>query len=573
MKNESSIFKILSSKLSVNSKLYLILRTKFVLSILLISLLPSVIFISAVYQRSRDNLRENALSLTAQNAAVISIEIDRYFDKIGQFTRSLSSPLEKSYIEREVFNSGLSGIYSLSGGESAALYNYKNSELYAAADLFDEKVKVLEKLQNPSVITGTEIRFYKNGNYEYVVSSVNAHKDPETGEITGLAVIDFNYGYFSNLINKLSLKAYPNGELYITNRENVIMFCKNQGLLTTQAGNFTAAADGMQVFVHNMDLSGKQWKATYLIPDGDIYKSLFLSHSLASVILACILGILILSFIITSILLKPLNGLTSALSSNNRTGFPSPPEEIIPHEDGNENSYSINDLIKKVYHTRLEYKDAQLRALQSQINPHFLYNTLESIRGAALFHGINSIAEMARRLSLFFRYSVSENVLVTIKDEIQNLENYIAIQNFRHDDKFVLAYDISERLLDYKILKLTLQPLVENSIKHGLEMKLEKGSIKIGILDFDNTIRIEIRDDGIGIPLEKVNELNQKLSEDPFNNGGTGSQPQEYPKPGTGIGILNVNSRIVLYFGKHYGIRYKEVQAGTCVEVTLPVIH
>ena len=193
-----------------------------------------------------------------------------------------------------------------------------------------------------------------------------------------------------------------------------------------------------------------------------------------------------------------------------------------------------------------------MNSLQNQINPHFLYNTLESIRGAALYHGIHDIAAMSKALSLLFRYSISERVLVSIKEEMQHLENYLSIQNFRYENKFELLYSIPPQLMNYKILKLTLQPLIENSIKHGLEMKLGRGIVKLEILALDNNIKIHISDDGLGIPPKKVEELNRLLTNDKYLPGSEGDSS------GTGIGVKNVNSRIKLYFGEQYGLKFRD---------------
>jgi len=226
----------------------------------------------------------------------------------------------------------------------------------------------------------------------------------------------------------------------------------------------------------------------------------------------------------------------------------------------------IDYLINKISSIKLRQKEAELNSLQNQINPHFLYNTLESIRGAALYHGIQEIASMAKSLSLLFRYSISERVLVSVREELQHLENYISIQNFRFEDKFRLQYNIPPEFMDYKILKLTLQPLIENSIKHGLEMKLGKGTIKIEILQLNSNIKIVISDDGLGIPPKKLEELNRSLA------GTRSGDPATVSNSGTGIGVMNVNARIKLYFGDQYGLRFREAAVGTTVEITLPAV-
>jgi two-component system sensor histidine kinase YesM len=278
-------------------------------------------------------------------------------------------------------------------------------------------------------------------------------------------------------------------------------------------------------------------------------------------VLLILIPVVMLVFLAASFsLLRPINELTSAIS-----GYEGLQAKTA---DNKLNSLSeIDHLINKVNDIRLKQKEAELNSLQNQINPHFLYNTLESIRGAALHNGLQEIASMSKALSLLFRYSISDTVLVSIKEEVQHLENYMSIQNFRYENKFDLVYSIPPELYGYKILKLTLQPLIENSIKHGLEMKLGKGVIKIDIMCLDNNIKININDNGIGIPSRKVDELNRSLAKDEYASDNDGAE-----RTGTGIGVRNVNSRIRLYFGSQYGLKFRDVLVGTTVEITLPVV-
>jgi two-component system sensor histidine kinase YesM len=219
-------------------------------------------------------------------------------------------------------------------------------------------------------------------------------------------------------------------------------------------------------------------------------------------------------------------------------------------------------------------KEAEYLALQNQINPHFLYNTLEGIRSEAVIAGMDSIAEMTEALATFFRYTISHvDHLVTLEDELSNIENYYYIQQFRFGDKLELKieYDHDEDLneldiLQYRLPKLTLQPIVENSIFHGLEPKIGKGHLTIRVTATDRKLVVRISDDGLGMKDEKVKELNDKLKKlnldelsDPSKKGG--------------IAIMNVNNRIKLLFGEEYGIYvYSREGAGTDTDISLPII-
>lgn len=220
-------------------------------------------------------------------------------------------------------------------------------------------------------------------------------------------------------------------------------------------------------------------------------------------------------------------------------------------------------------------KQAEYLALQNQINPHFLYNTLEGIRSEALIAGVDSIAEMTEALSTFFRYTISQiNNLVTLEDELANIENYYYIQQFRFGDKLELNIEYvhdddmeDADILSYRLPKLTLQPVVENSIYHGIEKKIGKGHLKIRITATKENLIIKISDDGMGIDSDKLKALNHKLRALTLDD----VNPNVASKGG--IAIMNVNNRIKLLFGEKYGLYiYSQPGVGTDVEITLPVV-
>ncbi len=218
-------------------------------------------------------------------------------------------------------------------------------------------------------------------------------------------------------------------------------------------------------------------------------------------------------------------------------------------------------------------RQAQYLALQNQINPHFLYNTLEGIRSEALSSGLSNVADMAEALARFFRYTISnaEN-LVTLEDEFTNIKNYFFIQQFRFGQRIQLniSYDDpldQEKLLKFRLPKLTLQPVVENAIIHGLEGKVGNGTVNIKVTATKSRLLITISDDGIGIHQNQFQDLTEKLN----------VASLDYIKPDGmqgGIALTNVNNRIKLLFGEEYGINiYSTYEMGTDVEISLPLIQ
>lgn len=217
-------------------------------------------------------------------------------------------------------------------------------------------------------------------------------------------------------------------------------------------------------------------------------------------------------------------------------------------------------------------KHAEYLALQNQINPHFLYNTLEGIRSEALIEGVDSIANMTEALATFFRYTISNvDKLVTLEDEITNVENYYKIQEFRFGDKLDFGIDFQvddpKKILKARIPKLTLQPVFENAIFHGVEQKVGKGILTLKVVATKKRLIITISDNGVGIEEKRLKKLNKKL------RGASLEYMKDESREKGGIALLNVNNRIKLIFGDEYGIYvYSKAGAGTDVEITVPFI-
>ena len=234
----------------------------------------------------------------------------------------------------------------------------------------------------------------------------------------------------------------------------------------------------------------------------------------------------------------------------------------------------LEEKLQDEYSVRMVDKQAKLSALQSQINPHFLYNTLECIRSEALLYDCDSIARMAKALASFFRYSISkkENI-VTLREEFNNIENYFLIQSYRFDDKFsfeILAAPEDREAYSCLIPKLSLQPIVENAIFHGLETKPDKGKVTIRVEMTEKNVIIIVSDDGVGIGREELERMRDSLKTSRKETDQEGKSPGER---GNGIALTNVSQRIKLIFGEDYGLNlYSTKGIGTDVEIILPIM-
>ncbi len=222
--------------------------------------------------------------------------------------------------------------------------------------------------------------------------------------------------------------------------------------------------------------------------------------------------------------------------------------------------------------TQKTKRQSEYLALQNQINPHFLYNTLEAIRGDALSVGMDNIANITEALATFFRYTITDTgSLVTIEDELDNVDNYFKIQKYRFGEKVDITYDIPENEADILLMqlpKLTLQPIIENAIFHGLEKRSEAGTIVITIELAGNKVVIRIKDNGVGIEEEILDTINYGLSHISLAYGTEDNRNKK-----GGIALNNVCRRIKLLFGEDYGLHvYSLIGVGTEVRITLPIV-
>ena len=215
-------------------------------------------------------------------------------------------------------------------------------------------------------------------------------------------------------------------------------------------------------------------------------------------------------------------------------------------------------LMKQVKEEQYQIDQIRMEALQSQIQPHFLYNTLDCIHWQAVVSGNQDISSMVKALASYYRICLSKGRdIITIGEELEYTRNYLYIQKMRYDE--ILNYEIitDPHLEGAMIPKLTLQPLVENSIYHGLKIREDnEGQIKITLTGDDQEIQLEVQDNGVGMTQEKIEEMNEmiKIYDEEF-----------------GYGVRNVNRRIQIYYGHEYGIRYsKNEMGGVTVRVRLP---
>ena len=219
----------------------------------------------------------------------------------------------------------------------------------------------------------------------------------------------------------------------------------------------------------------------------------------------------------------------------------------------------IEQLMEEIVMEQDEKRKKELEVLHAQINPHFLYNTLDSIIWLAENDRTEDSVLMTTALSRFFRIGISSGKnIITVKEEIEHIKHYLSIQNIRYKNRFDYIISVPDELLGAKSLKLILQPVIENALYHGLEYMYDRGEIVIEVSASGGVLRYTIRDNGIGMSRETCENL--------FDDRAT------IKSKGSGVGIKNVNKRIQLYYGEGYGMKVEsELEEGTTVWIEIPL--
>lgn len=224
----------------------------------------------------------------------------------------------------------------------------------------------------------------------------------------------------------------------------------------------------------------------------------------------------------------------------------------------------IDTLIQTVYMKEILAKDAQIESLQAQINPHFLYNTLDCIHSLVGMGEMEKVKQTVSSLASIMRMSIKGDGFLQIKEDISYVRQYLFIQKMRFQDRILFLIEVPDSLQNYYIPKLTIQPLLENAIMHGVSSLQEVGMIGVFGDEDENNIYLTVKDNGVGIPKTIVEQLEKTGWEEPV----------DFKKEKSHIGIFNIQQRIRLLYGKEYGITVKELKpAGTSVTVCLPKVR
>lgn len=559
------------------------------LFITVLTVIPFIVLSIMFYSNTLKNIREE---ITLENSYIFDNSvniIDRTLMEVDTLTSSLASnESTQLYTINNVSTDSFKTISRLAK-TLPIIYRYIDS-IYIYSEqtdtvIMDNNSIPLSDLSDTDWINayravtspkGTIIPRSKNNVYPQLITIIKPIYVAD--EKKGAIIMNINA---QSIYNSMLYQHYKDDRLFfLINADNKIIISSELSYFNTYPDNI-----GLNTLTIESNPKNSVYEINdknYVVLSGDssisdykyisAYPLELYEHKLSTMKLQ-IIGILLLLMIIIFILAhvasvrsySPLNEIISFLDNSQ------PPADSIEEEDKNELMYIINSIqthindktkMAEILEERMKLlRKSQYDMLQTQINPHFLYNTLETINWMAynMSNSENPVSKSLINLASFFRNTLTSGYFVSIENEIKYTKEYVNILALRYGDLFDIEWDIDESILSYTIIKICLQPIIENAVYHGIKQKNDKGLIKIKGLCDDNNIILIVSDDGIGIEKDALDELNKTLSETSFTN------------EKSHIGLSNVNQRIKIIFGDSYGIHVEStVGVGTDVYVTIP---
>lgn len=399
----------------------------------------------------------------------------------------------------------------------------------------------------------------------------------EKEEELGICSISVSAKYFQDIMKNANITSEglvylmsENGRMITSSNSSILQKMQKKGILLNYGAELfmEKRKEGQkEYYITRQNVDGASWQMILIIPENeyeDQYRFLWLS---AALMLGSMIAVIVLmSYLLSGYYvgrLKKLNVEMTGLESGNlNANLP-----ITTEEDEIEEIYhNFNGMVQEVqrlmqehYQLGKEVKMAEVRALQAQINPHFLYNTLDLINWISMDYGAEEIGTLTWNLARFYRLSLNHGKsLISIGEEVEHVEVYVNIENYHFDNAISLEVDVPEELKSYACLNIILRPFVENAIVHGIAEKpdIESCEIRICARREEQDIVFSVQDDGPGVDVKEMQKETQ----------------QDIRTAQHGYGVRNINFRLKLCFGEKYGVTYLESEKGTHVEIKIPVM-
>jgi len=560
------------------------------MSIAVVSITFSLVVALILYQGLSKTVMKNAMVDTRQIVNQVNSNLDYYINDIvnvASYARNLakmSNELQGEEI-KERMRVILSSRQDI---ETISLFSMEGEPLISTSE---SKFRFKEEIIGQEWFTraqGGVGNFYFTGphaqqlfyeKYPWVVTYSQQINwvDKNKKQQEGILAIDMNFSSVSELCQLVKLG--KTGYVYLIDNQGKIVYHPRQQLLNSQIINEDFDSVNAKIFgifrsrfenrnrltiIETVSLC--RWRIVGVAFTDELMEGMSGFNLLLGILLLfCIIVTIIIAQLVSNWITHPIKQLEKLMQNVEKDNFRSPPmvtgnkEVQVLSESFTKMVERIRSLMEDIISTQEMKRKFELDALQAKINPHFLYNTLDSVVWMAERGDTQGVIKMIAALARLFRVSISKgHDIITIQEELEHVRSYLTIQQMRYKDKFEFSIDFEEELANCPTIKLIIQPIVENSIYHGIKYLQEMGHIDIRVYGVSNKdILIEIQDNGIGMDKKTVSTI--------LENDG------KHLSDGNGIGVRNVHQRIQLYYGRDYGLSIESEQdVGTLVRIKIP---
>lgn len=472
--------------------------------------------------------------------------------------------------------------------EHGDIYTYG---YYLTDDYISDVVVQSKTLGNGTKIMYTKPNYYTLNGKRYKLMTIMRNITIYDNNRIGVLYIDIDY----DMLKKIILGTLENNlssNILILNRDEVIYKINNDAANLTQDGieSIISCSKGISGSEYGRcEISGKKyivtaqkndstgWTIVQYESENILFEKINKDMLFRLILIGCVFALnAMVSYVFARKISKPLELFDRQIRAQD-DGEPKKVEFSLKNASQeiknviasyNDLVIRINDYIRKTVIYETNQKIVQMTMLRYQINPHFMFNTLNTIKSLAVINEEDEIADMISNLSKIMQYNVHGSKCVLLKDEMKMIHSYMQIQKCRFPDSFDVEYDIDTSLNDIKIVKFIIQPIVENIFEHGFKNGMKnKGRIKIKAYAESEELFIDIMDNGNGMTQEQLHSLEEKLQ-----NSDLADLDSENTKWNSNIGILNVNARLKNYYGKEYGVALSSKEGmGTTVRLKMKI--
>lgn len=574
------------------------LRTRMLLSNIVVALIPFLMFSIVSGSIFLDHAQKTAEEHSVQLIHQVSNSMDVYVETIEKMVNYIQLELQDTPFftmetedapgwesETDYIRSVLENVAN-SHREVAGIFIATKEDLYVSTgmsrisrDPFQNERWYREAAENPeeiqliSVVTGRNIVTNRSYSIDDVFSLAKAVQDPETGEVLGVILLDIRHDIIQSSINGVTIG--EKGFVFVMDQEDNIVYTPVNGIVYRVNPKWVKAMEPMSVQIQGGSYQIRSelspytgWRTVGVFSMDEVMSSVnTIVYILFTCVIISLVLVVIVSFKFSRTLTNPIFKLKRLMKQAEsgdltvRFNFQHNDEIGELGQSFNHMIARIDQLIQMVYVEQENKRTAEMKSLQEQIKPHFLYNTLDTISWMARDYDAEDIVRLVDALTNMFRIGLSHGKdIITVKEEITHVSNYLYIQKIRYKDKLNYVIHVDESLYAVEVPKLILQPLVENAIYHGVKAKRGGGTITItGVPEGENLV-FTVQDNGAGMPQEKVEELNRRMSE------------RSVLDEQKSFGLFYIRERIQLCYGKGYGVHVESALGeGTRVTITLPL--